>query len=143
MHRFYMKWGKRTTVSGGRLVRIVARQIAQPFILPVMYEDPGDFSNLVDAGTGEHKHRRPMKDEGPEHTERDRKPPHRSGEGIHIENRIAARGEDSVDDDRIDAAADHIDRRYDHKSGQVALGLLGELHDRAGRENRKQNEQRT
>ena len=56
-------------------------------------------SDRVDAGAGVHHQNRPAEDEGAEQCQRDRDAPHADGQRVHVEQSIAAGGEDAVEDE--------------------------------------------
>ena len=75
------------------------RQILHPLVFSEVNHHPRNFADLVDAGAGVHHQNRPVEDEGAEKRQRDRDAPHADGQRVHVEERIAAGGEDAVDDE--------------------------------------------
>ena len=76
-----------------------SRQIFYSPVFSEMQHHPRNFADLVDAGAGVHHQNRPVEDEGAEKRQRDRDAPHADGQRVHVEERIAAGGEDAVDDE--------------------------------------------
>lgn len=64
-----------------------------------------------------------MKDEGAQEGKRHRKTPHANSETVHIEERVSSRTEYSVNHYCIDAAADHVNRKYVEHSMEKFSGF--------------------
>ena len=115
--------------------------VSDPFVFAIMEHDPRNFSDFVQTGARiDHQHRK-MEVKRPEKSARQCDCPHADHQTVNVEERVAAGGEDAVDDHGADAASDHVDGENHEHSGHVIVGLFSQFHVVRHQRNRTQNHQ--
>ena len=104
-------------------------QVAHPLVAVEVPHDPGYLAHLVQAGAGKDGGRAPVEDERAEHGDGNGDAPHTYGQAVHVKERVAPAVEYPVDDDRVDAAADHVECENHHHRDKVRPRRVGQLHE--------------
>ena len=117
-----------------------AGQVAQPAVLVKMMDDPGNFTNLVQTGAGIHQKNRPVEEEGTAQSSRNSDHPHDYEEGENVKFCVSACIKNTVDDDGVNAAPDHIKRGNDKHSGAESSGIWRKPVEEQNRMDEQEND---
>ena len=94
-----------------------------------MVHDPGDFAHLVQAGAGVNHPDRPVENEGAQGRQGQRDAPHGDRQAVKVEQGIPAGGEDAVDGNGVDDAADDVYPHDRQHALQIAVGGVVQADD--------------
>ncbi len=107
-----------------------------------MVDEPGDFSHFIKtcASVDDQYRQMEVKCSGKSTGQGDA--PHADDQTVHVKKRIAAGGEDPVDDHGTDTTSDHVDREDDKHADHVFMCLIREFHETGNKRNTDQNDRR-